>query len=828
MDPKQSHADVVVIQGARIVDVGDKCILNSYPDAEAIDLCGRTLLPAFIDAHNHLSFACFIPLWVNICGLTSKDAIQEAVEKHVRDHPGRDWVVGFPWRDAYCGGIELTRKELDGFGLDRPVLIMHETWHKFVASSQALKLAGITASTPDPNSGKIIRDSDGEPTGVLLESAGAPLLQLALETSRRRFADLIEARAKELLALGVTAIHDPGVTPAAEAAYRLLHEEGRLPVSVLMMPHGDSLLDNRIENRLNSPITGAGDERLRVGPIKLFGDGGVPGTVAFSGKIKGRMYADGMPRDDFRDELIKAIGRGFQVCIHSLGNVTADAVLESFGTAIEQSPEGRNILPRVDHVFLLSQAQITRLASMGGCAAVQPCFLNRAERLKRMAFEGYQWFAFKDLVKRGVVVAGSSDDPNGIMDGRDPLKCCVMGATMSDDAGNVIFPDQTMPFEQWLWIYTEGSAIAGGQENERGMLRKGRVADMVIPEGELDPKNPPFVAETWVRGERIYVNTEVRRVEIGDDSANQHGADSVNSSDKAPKKKGPSTTAQNVAFVRALESQKPEGERIYYDQYAIKFLSPEYLKFLEISIQSPEKAVFPGVQNSLVARARFIDDLIEKLIKEGLMQLVILGAGYDSRAYRIEGLKKIRIFEVDHPVTQNVKLTKIKEALGSHPEYVTYVPADLETEDFGQRLMEHGYERLKKTLFIMEGLLYYLPSHTVERILSFIAKNSSMGSAIVFDYIPESSVGGINARCGTLCTACDQEALKKAREDLKQQGEPYKFGIKEEMIEQFLVEREFCQIHNVTSEDYKEAYFHGVNKDRSVCNLLSFAYAVVK
>lgn len=508
MDPKQSRADVVVIRGGRIVDVGDKSILNSYPDAHVIDLCGRILLPAFIDAHNHLSFACFVPLWVNLWGLTSTNAIQEAVERHVLDHPGRDWIVGFPWRDAYCGGIELTSKDLDGFGLDRPVLIMHETWHKFVASSQALKMAGITASTPDPSSGKIIRDRDGEPTGVLLESAGTPLLQLALETSRRRFADLIEARAKELLAFGITAIHDPGVTPAAEAAYLQLHEEGRLPVSVLMMPHGDSLLDNRIDKRLDGPITGIGDERLRVGPIKLFADGGVPGTVAFSGKIRDRMYSDGKPRDDFSDALIKAIGRRFQVCVHSLGNLTTEVVLDSFETAIVQSPDGHNILPRLDHVFLLSQAQIMRLASMGGCAAVQPCFLNRAGRLKRMAFEGYQWFAFKDLVKSGIVLAGSSDDPNGIMDGRDPIKCCVMGATMSDDAGNVIFPDQMMPFEQWLWIYTAGSAISGGQENERGMLRKGLVSDLVILEGDLNPKNPPFVAETWVSGESVYVNQQ--------------------------------------------------------------------------------------------------------------------------------------------------------------------------------------------------------------------------------------------------------------------------------------------------------------------------------
>lgn len=510
MGRERSRAEAVIIQGSRIVDVGDKGILKSYPDAEVIDLRGRTLLPAFIDAHNHLSFSCFAPQWINLWGITRKESIQEAVERHVLDHPGRDWVVGFPWMDAYYGGLELTRKDLDGLGLDRPVLFLHATWHKFVASSQALKLAGITKSTPDPSSGKIFREGNGEPTGVLWESAGAPLLQLALETHRRRFADLIEARARELLAFGITAVHDPGVTPAAEAAYHLLHEEGRLPVSVLMMPHGDSLLDNQIGRRLEGPITDVGDEWLRVGPVKLFADGGVPGTVALSGKIGGRMYTDGKPRDDFNCELIEATGRGFQVCVHSLGNATTDAVLDFFETAIKQSPDWHKVRPRVDHVFLLNQPQITRLASMGGCAAVQPCFLKSGHRLKQVAFEGYKWFAFRDLVKSGVVVAGSSDDPNGIMDGRDPIKSSVMGATMSDDKGNAIFPDQVMPFEQWLWIYTAGAAFAGGQENERGMLKKGLVADLVILEGDLDPEKPPFVAETWAGGERVYVNAVCR------------------------------------------------------------------------------------------------------------------------------------------------------------------------------------------------------------------------------------------------------------------------------------------------------------------------------
>jgi hypothetical protein len=115
-----------------------------------------------------------------------------------------------------------------------------------------------------------------------------------------------------------------------------------------------------------------------------------------------------------------------------------------------------------------------------------------------------KWFAYGDLSRSGVVVAASSDDPGGFMDARDPIKCSVMGSTMSAGDCRTIFPEQVMPFEEWLRIYTAGCAFAGGQENERGMLKKGFVADLVLLEGELDPKNPPVVDETWKDGRIVY------------------------------------------------------------------------------------------------------------------------------------------------------------------------------------------------------------------------------------------------------------------------------------------------------------------------------------
>jgi len=285
-----------------------------------------------------------------------------------------------------------------------------------------------------------------------------------------------------------------------------------------------------------------------------------------------------------------------------------------------------------------------------------------------------------------------------------------------------------------------------------------------------------------------------------------------------------SKTAMGVLLARFFESQKPEDERICYDPYAVYFINPE---ILEWGAHHPDEAkimqeqldrFFPGRNNSIVARVRFFDDFVKKSIDEGIEQLVILGAGYDSRAYRIEGLKKIKTFEVDHPATQNIKMEKIRMIFGSLPDHVVYVPSDLETENFGQKLINMGYDRHIKTLFLMEGLLMYLQPEVVDEILSFIVKNSGKNSSILFDYFPQSAVDG----------SSKLEAGRNIRNQVSQLGEPFKFGIKEGTVDTFLTQRGFTQVCNVTIEDCKKAYFQGINKNRIVDSLKSFVYAIVQ
>ncbi|MGB7993082.1 SAM-dependent methyltransferase [Methanoregula sp.] len=275
---------------------------------------------------------------------------------------------------------------------------------------------------------------------------------------------------------------------------------------------------------------------------------------------------------------------------------------------------------------------------------------------------------------------------------------------------------------------------------------------------------------------------------------------------------GPSRTAEGVAAFRALESMLPEQDRICYDPYAIRFTSPARLA----SVVAHADTRFPGLRNTIVARVRFFDDTIKEAAQNGLEQLVIMGAGYDTRAYRIDELKEnMRVFEIDRPGIQEIKKAKIRDIFGRLPDNVVYVAVDFEIQDFGQRLFECGYSHKKKTLFVMEGLIMYLTLPAIDAMLSFIVKNSGPGSAILFD-------------CSGKTGSHDSMTRKKLEDHTAQSGEPIRFFLPEEGAEAFLVQRGFSQVRTVTCDECRQLYFQGKNNDRNLSRSSSFMYAIVE
>jgi methyltransferase (TIGR00027 family) len=278
-----------------------------------------------------------------------------------------------------------------------------------------------------------------------------------------------------------------------------------------------------------------------------------------------------------------------------------------------------------------------------------------------------------------------------------------------------------------------------------------------------------------------------------------------------------SITAQGIAFARAKESQKPEGERICYDPYARQFVS-RWL-WATMNIFSGYAAWrSPGVFELLATRTRYIDDFLSECIGNGLQQLVILGAGFDSRPYRFERLKgKVRVFEIDHPATQAVKVDKVKQIFGALPEHVTYVAIDFDRQSLEERMAACGYDAHLKTLFIWEGVIYYLTRPAIDSTLEFIARHSLPGSSLIFDYIYTSAFSGGGKRT-------EVKSMQRYR---GLTGEGLQFSIDEGAIQPFLEQRGFCDIKNADNRDWRKLYFTGVNASRPLAGGYAIATARV-
>lgn len=269
----------------------------------------------------------------------------------------------------------------------------------------------------------------------------------------------------------------------------------------------------------------------------------------------------------------------------------------------------------------------------------------------------------------------------------------------------------------------------------------------------------------------------------------------------------PSLTAAGIAIARAVESEKPAGQRVYYDPYARQLVPAWMFHLLGFFIKCGFTELRgPGVNGFLLARERYIDDVLQSFLDAGLQQLVILGAGYDARAYRFDLAGRVKTFEVDFPVTQADKMGRVRKIFGSLPAHVTYVPIDFNSQTLSEALFTSSYDPGLVSLFIWQGVTMYLTLAGIDATLDFIVKNTAPGSAVVFDYLYQAVLDGVQQHF----------EVKGMRRYRFMTGEGLTYGIPEGAVEAFLQERGFQQVSEVSSVDLKAAYFTGKNARRKV------------
>ena len=266
-----------------------------------------------------------------------------------------------------------------------------------------------------------------------------------------------------------------------------------------------------------------------------------------------------------------------------------------------------------------------------------------------------------------------------------------------------------------------------------------------------------------------------------------------------------SRTASVVALWRAMESARPAPVRLFEDSLAPAFLGGRFRwayalsRLPVVSARVPWPLMdghWPGARGTVAVRTRYIDDLLAAALQRGVTQVVIFGAGFDCRPYRIRGIERTRVFEVDHPLTQDRKQAVLRRRLGTIPAHVAMVALDFNTDTLDTALSRAGFRRDALTFFVCEGVTHYLTSDAVDALLRFVATNAAAGSQMVLTYIHRGALDGADTFAGAERTLA---AVRRA-------GEPYTFGFDPGELPQYLAARDLTLIEDADARVYRERY----------------------
>ncbi|WP_020501631.1 amidohydrolase [Sciscionella marina] len=502
LDPESGTAEALLIRGDRVHTVGTDRVVTAAagPAARVVDLDGATVVPGINDAHLHL-------IWHALSGpefcvnLTAAGNL-EAVATALGTAPPGEWVLGRGWRETSIaefaeGTARVNRHWLDTVTGDRPALLHHASAHSVWCNSSALRRAGITAATPDPPAGEIVRDEHGEPTGLLLESAQDLVKRLLPQPGRAQRLDAIAATMARLNRIGVTSVTDPMVTPELWQDYRELHATGRLTLRICALLHWEEPATDSadgLRRALDGPLPREHDELLGVGGIKLFADG-VPthGTAwmyrPYSGGGHGNLVtagADSAQRVRELHALIRlAHRRRIRVQVHVTGDRAADAVVDAIeaaeaATTKDHWPDARHVLI---HGTFLSPDVHERLARHGIGVITSSLMRTYSGPSMVRTLGERQWadaFPARALLDTGVPTADSSDAPVTDPDWRRGL------ATFTGVPGPNPFaaPAARLTREEGLRLWTSGPAWMEKTERHKGTLAPGRFADLAVLDGD--------------------------------------------------------------------------------------------------------------------------------------------------------------------------------------------------------------------------------------------------------------------------------------------------------------------------------------------------------
>ncbi len=487
------------------------------PKTEAVDLKGATMFPGFMEAHNHLTIFGYLLDGIDLSASNAKkmDDILAWVKARTETLPAGSWIKGSRYAEYFLAeNRHPTRFDLDQVSPQHPVIIYHTSFHACVLNSMAIKMLGLSRETACPQGGIIEKDPDtGDPTGVLHDQAMMDVFNnlffedLAAMTQQERI-ELCAGATQSYAKLGFVFAADALVVPQTLDMYQETLAAGKLKIRIYTMNH-DDMAEPLIGSRIR---TGFGSDRLRIGPIKIFADGGMSNRTAAVSKPYLCPPNDKGLKIQSREELIEKVKGyntlGYQIAIHAQGDEGISDTLDAFEAVLGRK-SGNPLRHRIEHAGCLYPNLLKRAVDMNIAASVQPVFFSELGDGFLEAFGpdlAHQLYPFKSMLKAGMKIGGSSDCPVSNLDPRVGIRDAVLRLSPS---GQILGPQETLTTEEAIRLYTKGSAYLSFDENRNGSIEEGKRADFTVMAADprqVSPEKIPQIpiSMTVVGGEIVH------------------------------------------------------------------------------------------------------------------------------------------------------------------------------------------------------------------------------------------------------------------------------------------------------------------------------------
>jgi hypothetical protein len=500
----------IAVRGDRILAVGSEADILKFkgPETEVVNLGGHFVMPGFNDAHLHLASAGFERQNVNLVGVKSLEEFRQRVRERVATAAPGEWILGAGWDQTLWPVKELpSRWDVDEVTTDHPVFLQRVDGHIAVANTRALQLASITLASHDPDGGHIDRDSGGQPTGILRETAREAVQIVIPKPTHDQRKQAIEAALRDIAQNGVTSVQDFSTWDDFQV-YEEIEREGKLTTRVSEWLDFNDSVETLQAHRTAHPQS---DNMLHTGMLKGFMDGSLGShTAALMEPYADDPKNSGLPQ--YEQAKLNAmtkerIDAGFQMGFHAIGDKGVQMALDAYALAEKDAKEkkikaangGDDYRLRIEHAQVTTPLQIAKFKELKVIASMQPSHvltdMNWAkDRLgEKRAAHSYAW---ADFLKKGVPLAFGTDYP---VEPVSPFRGLYAAVTRtSEDGKKQYFPEEKLTMEQAIAAYTTGSAFAEFQEKEKGLIAPGMLADFVVLDRDITSVAFPKIQETKV------------------------------------------------------------------------------------------------------------------------------------------------------------------------------------------------------------------------------------------------------------------------------------------------------------------------------------------